>query len=208
MSLIARNAYFIIPSEAYLFPSAPSVAIRDGNEPQLQATAKLVIGAEEEIAMLASSKLNQVAGEDGERDTEYSEVEKGWDERAGWNGNLRGMQENYLLDRRRGFPITSSQGMDLDTSDSSGSRGIRKRKREKKEIRKKTLSLAQNMTLAALKDAGTAAEGIIPEIATLGDAEGLNLFDLVGREEGPSFAARKGLIVFEKALSEFTNAQE
>lgn len=216
---MARQAFFLIPTESYLFPCLPSVSIRDGNESNLKETAKLVLGAEEEMFKLASGDITSLigiksvlgldsegrqmaiggAGED-ENENDYSSIEMEWKEGSGWKGNLKEMQERYLKEKEKGFPITSTS-----TSNKRQRTGI-----TTSALRSITLSQAQNLTLAALKDAAAAAaeaeEGTLPGLSVLDsnlDSNDLEVFNLVGKNSDRAKEDEKGLEVYDNALMEF-----
>lgn len=238
-SLLAREAFFLIPTQSYLFPSLPSVTIKDRNELNLKETAKLVLGTEEEIYNLAKGDVESLNGiksllgfnEDGVsmgglvggggEENDYTSIEKEWKDDSGWKGNLKEMQERYLKEKRKGFPLPSTSS--TATSSTTGS----SRKKQKTSITKSTLksitlSQAQNLTLAALKDAASATStaageeqeqgrgGIIPSLSVLDsnlDSNELELSNLVGknnkRVEEEEEEDEKGLEVYERLLREF-----
>jgi hypothetical protein len=98
---------------------------------------------------------------------------RGWDEKKGWRASLKEREEEYLRIKETGFSS-----------------------RKKVKFMHDCLSAAEEMTLRALREAGSAAEGVVPRIST-GQAKNLDLFGLVG-EAG----SEKGLRAFERCLEE------
>lgn len=135
------------------------------------ATAKDVLGAEDEMEGMRASRILSLAGDEDE------DSQEAWDETRGWNANLRTERRSYLGTKNGAFP------------------------RRRTEFDQDILDRAEELTLRALQEAGSAAEGVVPEIATLagGGAAGLNLFGLV-EGHNSSTAATKGLGVFELAM--------
>lgn len=191
-SLITRNAFFVIPSQSYLFPPVPSVSVHDSKQRNLHETAKLLLGAEEEMNALRNAHFSFLLpdppqdGNGHSPDVEVDELndDDGWDDSKGWHAGLRETERTYLTTKRTAFP---RQGRTVMTAT--------------------LMSTAEDLTLRALKDAGSAAEGVVPGIAELesttsGEARKrkLNLFGLVGKEAKGTVAGEKGLDVFERAI--------
>lgn len=129
------------------------------------------MGAEEEVLSLRKGKFPLRRLSEGIDDVERgSEGGRTWDDQKGWGASLKEREDEYLEIKSAGFST-----------------------RKKVRYMDDCLAGAEEMTLRALREAGSAAEGVVPRIST-GKAANLDLFGLVGP------GSEKGLRAFENIL--------
>ena len=99
-SLFSADAFFVIPSQVYLFPPLPSVNILDSRNKTKEQSAKVLLATEQEMKLLQNGKLQ----------TLIPDLES-FDH---WTPKLREAEAAYVAEKYNGFtsifqtPLTQS----------------------------------------------------------------------------------------------------
>ncbi|BGP17078.1 hypothetical protein JCM10213_006892 [Rhodosporidiobolus nylandii] len=198
-SLLASNAFFLVPTPIYTLPPLPCVSLVDTSTADTADIAALLLGVDAETMALKEGNLREVARrafmtaeeEDEEDEEDLRETEQQREEDpASWGAPaLRSLVSSYLAAKSASssaVPISSTFDPTLDPALAPPPPSVSSLLHPQNKLQLDVLLKAERATREAVAKLGDAAggtlTGILAENGGGGKREGAGLLGLVGAE--------------------------
>ncbi|GAA5906936.1 hypothetical protein JCM6882_000006 [Rhodosporidiobolus microsporus] len=222
-SLISQQAFLLVPTQTFAYPSLPCVRLQDASEEEVRDVAAVLLGAEEEMENVRAGRLSAVArravsdeesdDEDEEGDGEEDEGDGGADDLDDWGtSSLSALLSTYAHAK---IAATSSSALTATSAniDPSLLPSVSTLHRPQNQLHLSILAKAERQTREALAKLGPAAGGTassyVAEGLGGGEEEVGGLLRLLDGAEGGGRGKRRrvgggggGLAAFKEIVRE------